>query len=82
VVWGAQPLAPGPGRLTAIDDDGFTLWAARPGTFLVRVHYTPYWQISAGLGTVSEAPAGWTTVTVGHAGEIEVDAEFSLTPQL
>jgi hypothetical protein len=81
-VRGAQPLASGPGRLTAIDDDGFTLWATRPGTFLVRVHYTPYWQISAGLGTVSEAPAGWTTVTVGHAGEIEVDAEFSLTPQL
>jgi hypothetical protein len=75
-VRGAQPLASGPGRLTAIDDDGFTLHATHSGTFLVRVHYTPYWQISAGQGTVSEAEDGWTRVTAGHAGEVAVDAEL------
>jgi hypothetical protein len=75
-VRGAQPLASGPGRLTAIDDDGFTLRATRPGAFLVRVHYTPYWQVSVGLGTVSEAEDGWTRVTTGRAGAVTVDAEL------
>jgi hypothetical protein len=75
-VRGAQPLASGPGRLTAIDDDGFALWATHPGKFLVRVHYTPYWQISAGLGTVSEAEDGWTRVAADRAGAVTVDAEL------
>ncbi len=78
-VRGARPLASGPGRLVAMDDDGFTLQATHPGTFLVRVHYTPYWQVSSGLGTVSEAADGWTRVTAERAGKIAIDAEFSLT---
>jgi len=77
-VRGARPLASGPGELTAMDDDGFTLRATRPGTFLVRVHYTPYWKITSGLGTVKESQGGWTEVSTDLRGDISIDAEFSL----
>jgi hypothetical protein len=78
-VLGAQPMVSGPGRLEAMDHDGFTLQVAHPGTFLVRVRYTPYWQVSAGRGTVGEAQGGWTRVTTNRAGKVAIDAEFSLT---
>jgi hypothetical protein len=77
-VIGAQPLASGPGELTAMDGDGFTLRATAPGTFLVRVRYTPYWKITSGLGTVGESAGGWTQVTTDRRGEVVLDAEFSL----
>jgi hypothetical protein len=77
-VIGAQPLASGPGELTAMDGDGFTLNATHPGTFLVRVRYTPYWKITSGLGTVRESAGGWTAITTDRRGEIVLDAEFSL----
>jgi hypothetical protein len=60
-------------------DDGFTLHAAHPGTFLVRVRYTPYWKINSGLGTIKESPGGWTLVTADRHGEVAVDAELSLS---
>jgi hypothetical protein len=78
-VRGARPLASGPGELTAMDGDGFTLHATHPGTFLVRVHYTPYWKINSGLGTIRESPGGWTLLTTDRRGNIAVDAELSLS---
>jgi hypothetical protein len=77
-VLGAEPLASGPGELTAMDDDGFTLDALRAGRFLVRVRYTPYWAIATGAGSISESRDGWTEVSIDHRGEVGVDAEFSL----
>jgi hypothetical protein len=74
----AQPLASGPGALTAMDDDGFTLQVTHPGTFLVRVRYTPYWKITSGLGTIKESQGGWTEVSAAGRGNISIDAEFSL----
>ena len=77
-VIGARPLASGPGQLTAMDGDGFTLHAKHAGTFVVRVHYNPYWKLVSGVGSVTEGQGGWTRVTSNRAGEIAVDAEFSL----
>jgi hypothetical protein len=78
-VRGAQPLASGPGELTAMDDDGFTLRAEHAGTFLVRVRYTPYWTVSAGTGSVKRSGRGWTVVTADRPGAIAIDAEFYLS---
>ena len=76
---GAQPLASGPGRLTALADDGFTLAASSAGTFTVRVHYTPYWSLSSGAsGCITPTAAGWTQVTVKAPGVVQVAARFSL----
>ncbi len=77
-VIGAEPLAAGPGELTAMTGDGFTLRAAHPGRFLVRVHYTPYWRVSSGQGSVAKAPGGWTEVICDRAGPISIDAQFEL----
>jgi hypothetical protein len=52
--------------------------ATHPGTFLVRVRYTPYCKITSGLGTVRESAGGWTAITTDRRGEIVLDAEFSL----
>jgi hypothetical protein len=73
---GTEPLASGPGHLSSIDDDGFTLRADGPGTFVVRVHYTPDWTTTAGVATIGPAAGGWTAVDVRQAGTIAVDAEF------
>jgi hypothetical protein len=77
-VRGAQALASGPGSLQALNGDGFSIAARRPGRYLVRVHYTPYWSVVSGSATLGPAPGDWTELHVRHSGTIAVDAEFSL----
>jgi hypothetical protein len=77
-VLGATPLASGPGRLRALTHDSFTLAAASPGRFLVRVHFTRYWTLARGGGCVARAPGGWTEVRLARAGTARVDTRFSL----
>jgi hypothetical protein len=72
------PLASGPGRLTSLGHDSFVLRASRRGRFVVRVHFTRYWAVSAGSGCVARAPGGWTAVSVATAGTVRVTASFSL----
>jgi hypothetical protein len=73
----AAPLASGPGHLASVDGDGFTLDAVRPGRFVVRIHYTPYWTTTTGAATMTPAPGGWTQVVVTRPGTVVVDAEFA-----
>ncbi len=74
----ATPLASGPGTLTSLGQDSFTLSARRGGRFVVRVHFTRYWTMTRGIGCVARAPGGWTAVSVHGAGEAVVRARFSL----
>jgi len=68
---------PADARLAALGPDGFELTADRPGSYLVRVHYTDYWQVEAGEACVS--PAGeWTRVDVREPSVVRVKASFSL----
>jgi hypothetical protein len=76
------PLATGPGKLTSLGHDTFTLHAAAPGNFLVRVHYTRYWTIIGGSGCVAQGPGGWTYVTARKPGMVFVAARFSLARAL
>jgi hypothetical protein len=73
------PIASGPGRLTALDHDSFALRASAPGSFLVRVHYTPYFTLTRGAGCVKQAPGGWTSVAAHAPGTLVVAARFSLS---
>ncbi len=75
-VAGARPLASGPGRLTALDGDGFALRASGAGMVLVRVRYTPFWRVTSGAATVSPSPDDWTDVTVSRAGPVLVEARL------
>jgi hypothetical protein len=72
------PLASGPGTLSALGHDSFTLRARSPGSFLVRVRFSRYLTLTRGRGCVSEAPGGWTTVALDRAGSATVSARFSL----
>jgi len=74
-----QPLAEGPGRLTALGHESFALSVTAPGSFLVRVRYTPYWTITSGGGCVSRAPGGWTRVDASTRARVLVRASFSLS---
>jgi hypothetical protein len=75
-VLGAQPLVQGPGHLTSLRPTGFTVLAAQSGSFLVRIHYTPYWHIASGTADLGEAPDGWTRITAVRTGAIVVSARL------
>ncbi len=73
----AAPLARGPGTLTALGRADFTLRAGAPGSFIVQVHYTRYWTVTAGHGCVGPGPGGWTHVRASTPGVLTVSARFS-----
>ena len=74
----ATPLAQGPGALTAVGHDWFSLRARAAGRFTVRVRYTRYFTVAAGAACVAQAPGGWTEVSASRAGAVTVAARFSL----
>jgi hypothetical protein len=74
----ATPLAQPPAQLTHLGSDSFTLAVPRAGTFMVRVHFTPYWALSGGPGCVSRAPGDWTDVQARAPGSLQVLIRFSL----
>jgi hypothetical protein len=78
-VLGATPLAQRPSVLTRLDSDAFTLRAPGPGTFVVRVRFSPYWALARGHGCVRRAPGDWTQVQTRSAGEARVSIDFSPT---
>jgi hypothetical protein len=71
-------LLSGPGRLVAASPDSFTLDAVRPGRFVMRLHFSPYWALATGGGCVRAAPGNWTEVNVRRVGRAEVKMRFSL----
>ena len=64
-------------RLDQIDASSFTFAAHDAGSYLVRIHYTPYWTVSAGDGCVAR-DGDWTRLDVRRPGTIEVAARLSL----
>jgi hypothetical protein len=78
----STPLVEGPGRLTSLGNDSFTLQSTARGRFLVRVRYTRFWTLTGGSGQVREAPGGWTYVTATEPGRLQVTARFSLARAL
>jgi hypothetical protein len=74
----ATPLVQPPAVMSSIGADSFTLAVSRPGRYVVRVHFTPYWTIEQGRGCVSSAPGGWTGVDARRAGTLRVGIDFSL----
>jgi hypothetical protein len=72
------PIAQGAATLQQLGPNWFSLRAARPGSTLVRVHFSPYWEITRGSGCVQ--PAGsFTRVTLRREGPARVSIRFSLS---
>jgi hypothetical protein len=72
------PLAQPPSTLLRLGPDSFALRAPQPGTFVVRVRFTPYWTLLAGRGCVQRGPEGWTQVQARAPGTLRVGIGFSL----
>jgi len=55
----------------------FGLDVRRPGEFLVRVSFTPYWSIARGAGCLLRR-GDWTLARASHPGVFRVEADFSV----
>ena len=81
---GARPEAAGRAarrrrgrRRCWVGRQGFALDVDRPGEFLVRVNFTPYWSIARGAGCILRR-GDWTVARAAHPGVFRVAADFSL----
>jgi hypothetical protein len=72
----SRPAATG-NRLTEIGAADFAFSGEQSGSYLVRIHYTPYWAVTAGDACVARE-GDWTRLDVKRSGPVEVDARFSV----
>ncbi len=71
------PMGAGRAQTLWVGRQGFALDVTRPGRFLVRVNFTPYWTLSRGRGCLLRS-GDWTVARTIHTGVLRVDADFSL----
>ncbi|HEY7456524.1 MAG TPA: hypothetical protein VH703_04535 [Solirubrobacterales bacterium] len=72
-----QPLGAGGADVRHVGHSGFALDVSRPGDFLVRVAFTPYWSIARGSGCLVRH-GDWTVARASRPGVFRVAADFSL----
>jgi hypothetical protein len=72
-----QPLGAGAASVRSVGHSGFALDVTRPGEFLVRVAFTPYWSIERGSGCLVRH-GDWTMARASRPGVFRVSADFSL----
>jgi hypothetical protein len=72
-----EPLGASAARVLWVGRQSFGLDVTRPGDFLVRVNFTPYWSISRGAGCLLRR-GEWTVARASHPGVLRVAADFSL----
>jgi len=72
-----QPLGSGAAQVHSVGHSGFALDVTRPGEFLVRVAFTPYWSIERGSGCLLRH-GEWTLARASRPGVFRVAADFSL----
>jgi hypothetical protein len=81
---GARPIVqPGRGagvaRVLALGHDDVALRVSAPGTYVVKVSYSPYWQIAKGMGTLAGSGRDFIVLHARLAGEI--DLRMVVTPR-
>jgi hypothetical protein len=72
-----EPAGNAAARVLQVGRQGFTLDVVRPGDFLVRVSFTPYWSIGRGHGCLLRR-GEWTMARAESPGIFHVGADFSL----
>ena len=72
-----QSLGSGAATVRWIGHQGFALDVSRPGEFLVRVAFTPYWSIARGSGCLLHR-GDWTVARASRPGVFRVAADFSV----
>jgi hypothetical protein len=73
----STPMLTGPGAatVTALGPSEITGRVARPGSYLLRVHFTPYWSVEGGSVCVSRAGGAMTRLDVARAGPFALRAD-------
>lgn len=72
------PFEPAAGaRLAALGPDSFQVTADEAGSYLIRVHYTRYWEVTSGEACV-EPEGEWTRVEAQAPSLIRVEASFGI----
>jgi len=71
------PLAGAAAKTLWFGRQGFALDVLRPGDFLVRVSFTPYWSIAHGQGCILRH-GDWTVARASRPGIFRVAADFSV----
>jgi hypothetical protein len=64
------------GRLSGLGTQSFAVQVRRPGRFIVREHYTPFWAVSRGAACVGAA-GDWTELRVTRPGRVRVGIDFT-----
>lgn len=76
-VRGATGLVDAPARLSAVGADWFDLRSPRAGSFLLRIHFSPYWAVSGGEGICLRERGQWTLVELSRPGSFRVETNLS-----
>ncbi len=71
VVGSAGIVGPG-ARLVRLDGSRLTVDVTRPGPVVIRVRWTPAWQVTSGKATTSEAPGRWLRLAAASPGVVEL----------
>ena len=71
------PLGGAAAEIRWFGRQGFALDVTRPGDFLVRVNFTPYWSIGRGRGCILRH-GDWTVARANRPGVFRVNADFSV----
>jgi hypothetical protein len=72
-----DPIGAAAAHTLWVGRQSFGLDVTRPGDFLVRVNFTPYWSISRGAGCLLRR-GEWTVAHASHPGIFRVSADFSV----
>ncbi len=75
---GPAPLVDEPARVSSLAPHGFAVEAAQPGTYEVRVRFSPYYEVTTGAACVRRS-GDWTEVELIERGSARIDARLSLT---
>jgi hypothetical protein len=72
----AEPILTGPGAatVTAMSSSEIDGRVARAGTYLLRVHFTPYWSIARGSLCLARTRGGMTLLDLRRAGPFSLHA--------
>jgi hypothetical protein len=66
-------------RVLYVDHASAYFAVGRPGTYLVKISYSPYWQVTSGLGALSESQSGFLVLHAQEGGfygmRVQVDLE-------
>jgi hypothetical protein len=72
-----EPVGAAAAQVRWVGRQSFALDVTRPGEFLVRVNFTPYWSIARGSGCILRR-GDWTVARASRPGVFHVAADFSL----